>query len=169
MIGYFRLTPPLFVVLRKYSERSRGTDDGLDGCIPRRVAFYFYNLLLIKVYSTRLTRRLIEYREKREVEIELWPFDPDELKPVDPDELVFFDPDELEPFESGEGGLETCLTARHLPPVQLKKSVRRFWVKGVTLGRELSFSGRIASKIAKNVTDMTVVMRSFGGIGGAAV
>lgn len=149
MSGYFILTPPLKIVLRKYSERFRGVYYAYDGFKPSRVAIYFYKSFIQKVYYTRHTCILEEYRE-RGVEFELEPFDHDEFEPFDPNEFEPFDPDELEPFDFGEGGVETCGATCHLPPVQVKKSVRRFWAKGVRLAAGSTIRAAGARFLLKN-------------------
>ena len=70
---------------------------------------------------------------------------------------------------SGEGEGKTCGENRRLPSVQLKKSVRRFWAKGVSSSANLPAG---VGKVAQNGQKMTKLMggiEASGGAGGGAL
>lgn len=68
-----------------------------------------------------------------------------------------------------EGGGKTCGANRRLPSVQLKKSVRRFWAKGVSSSAHLSQGGQNEAKNGQKVTDMMDGFEASGGAGGGAL
>lgn len=72
------------------------------------------------------------------------------------------------PARSGEGGVKTCGSSRRLPFVQLKKSVRRFWAKGVSSIANLPQGVQNEAQNGQKMTDRMGGFESSGGAGGGA-
>lgn len=76
--------------------------------------------------------------------------------------------DDVRRRSDGEGGSKTCGPNRRLPPVQLKKTVRRFLRKGVTSTANSPFSGADALRAAQKRREGRLAFEATGCKGNGA-
>lgn len=66
----------------------------------------------------------------------------------------------------GVGGGETCVPNRHLPSVQLKKTVREFWARGVRPSANSTLGDPVGGQNGQKMIDVMGGIVGPGGVGG---